>query len=670
MRRLPAAVSTAALVLACLPGRAGAAPSPPPVPPDLPSRLALAAQDPWTPLGGTFHVRLTIATPSRGEQLSVIAHDATATRSNYDNEDLGSVLKTLTLPVDLLSTELDGSRDVAIDVSGPNAAFDPNRLGLPGRGVYPIEFVLRDAAEQGLARFVTYLVAVDAAPSGQPQPLTTRLGVAWVWPLATRPALQRDGTINPRVAAALQPDGALGRQVAVLARHPATPVTVDAAPETLDTWGALAHTDAGAAIGAAALRGAVVSSQDEALTGPYVPVDLPALLRAGLGSAVDAQFLQGSASTDRFYGVHVDARTAAAIPVDADAVSRLRTRGVDRLIVDRNAVTAGRGPLTTAAPFGLEPTASLTPGPLAAVANDAPLAATLSGTAAPALRAQRFLAGLALTALEAPATTRAVVVVTPDGFDGSPTLLDAVLSGLTNNPWLTPTTVSGVFSGVPPTTIGDVRSVQPYAAPTPAVTERAYRAAQTRLSAFGSLVPSGDPRLARGARLLLSSLSSAWPPPNGAAQARTELAAVGAIVNDFLTRIRVPAPGTITLTARSGAVPITFRNDTGQPVRVLVGLSSHRLDFPGGGVRLVALPPRSTTIRFDVRSRTSGTFPLVMSVKSADGTLLIAEGKFKVRSTVVSSVGLALAIGAALFLASWWAFDIRRRRRARAGSAP
>jgi len=153
-------------------------------------------------------------------------------------------------------------------------------------------------------------------------------------------------------------------------------------------------------------------------------------------------------------------------------------------------------------------------------------------------------------------------------------------------------------------------------------------------------------------------------------QARTELAAVGAIVNDFLTRIRVPAPGTITLTARSGAVPITFRNDTGQPVRVLVGLSSHRLDFPGGGVRLVALPPRSTTIRFDVRSRTSGTFPLVMSVKSADGTLLIAEGKFKVRSTVVSSVGLALAIGAALFLASWWAFDIRRRRRARAGSAP
>jgi len=332
-------------------------------------------------------------------------------------------------------------------------------------------------------------------------------------------------------------------------------------------------------------------------------------------------------------------------------------------------VTVGPGPLTTAAPFGLEPTTSLTPSPVAAVANDTPLAGTLAGTAPPALRAQRLLAGLALTALEAPATTRAVVVVNPDGFDAAAPLLDAVLAGLTGNPWLAPTTVSGVFSGVPPARIGDVRSVQPSPASTPAVSERSYRAAQTRLGAFGSLVPAGDPRLARGARLLLSSLSTQWPPPNGAALARAELAGVDGTVTDFLARIRVPAPGTITLTARSGEVPITFRNDTGQPVRVLVGLSSHKLDFPSGGARLVALPPRSTTVRFDVRSRTSGTFPLVMSVKSADGTLLIAEGKFKVRSTVVSSVGLALAIGAAGFLATWWAFDIRRRRRARAGTA-
>jgi hypothetical protein len=57
-----------------------------------------------------------------------------------------------------------------------------------------------------------------------------------------------------------------------------------------------------------------------------------------------------------------------------------------------------------------------------------------------------------------------------------------------------------------------------------------------------------------------------------------------------------------------------------------------------------------------------------MSVRSTDGSLLIAEGRLKVRSTVVSSVGLALAIGAALFLVGWWAFEIRKRRRARSGT--
>jgi len=152
------------------------------------------------------------------------------------------------------------------------------------------------------------------------------------------------------------------------------------------------------------------------------------------------------------------------------------------------------------------------------------------------------------------------------------------------------------------------------------------------------------------------------------AAASSSAASVNAIIHDFLSRIRVPAPGTITLTARSGAVPITFRNDTGQPVRVLVALRSNKLDFPQGSVQTFALPPRSVTVRFDVRSRTSGTFPLVMSVRSADGSLLIAEGRFKVRSTVVSTAGVALAAGAAFFLAAWWIFEIRRRRRARAGS--
>jgi hypothetical protein len=338
-------------------------------------------------------------------------------------------------------------------------------------------------------------------------------------------------------------------------------------------------------------------------------------------------------------------------------------------VVDETAVGAQNDRLTVTAPFSLEPASNLAPaGPVAAVASDTRLAQLLSGDEPPALRAQRFLAGLSLTALESPTATRAVVVVNPSGFDPPAALLDAVLGGLTNHPWLAPMTLDTVFSTVAPASGNAVRPLAPDTTPAPSVSARSYGDTQTRLASFGTLVGPTEPRVARAERLLLSSLSADWSGPGGAVQARGELAGVNAIIGDFLSRIRVPTPGTITLTARSGAIPITFRNDTGQAVRVLVSLRSQKLDFPRGSVQTFALPPRSVTVRFDVRSRTSGTFPLDLSVRSADGSLPIAEGRFKVQSTVVSTVGIALAAGAAFFLAAWWIFEIRRRRRARAGS--
>jgi hypothetical protein len=668
-RRFAGALALTAMVAVLAPRAAGAAPAPPAptLPPDVPNRLALVAQDPWTTIGGTFRARLAIAPTASGEQLTLTAHYPVSSRDSFDRQDLGPVLQTLSVPVDPLPVEADGSRDVSVGLSPPNGS-GADRLVVPSAGVYPLEVELRDPQEQGVARFVTYLVVVDAGPDGQPQPLTSRLGVAWVWPLVTPPGTRPDGTIDPRVAAGVQTGGTLARQVAALARHPGVPLTVAPSPETLDTWTAVARTDSGAAAAATALRNAVDSGTTQALTGTYVPADLPALLHAGLDSAADTLFVQGGESTDRFFGTHFDQRTVLAAPVDPAAVGRLRSRGVDQIVVDDTSVP--RSPrLTTANPFSIDLPTSLAPtGTIAAVVNDTKLADPLAGSAAPALRAQRFLAGLALTAIEAPASERAVIAVNPAGYDAAPSLLEAVLGGLTNNPWLAPLSVDQVFSRVPPASTNDVRALSPYTPPPPAVSDRSYRAAETRLSSFSSLVPAGDPHLVRGEHFLLSSLSSLWfgaGPP----QARAQLVAADATVSDFLARIRVPAPGTITLTARSGAIPITFRNDTGQPVRILVGLSSRKLDFPTGALQVVALPPRSVTVRFDVRSRTSGTFPLDLSVRSADGSLLIAQGRFKVRSTVVSTVGLALVIGAAVFLVGWWAYDIRRRRRARVGTA-
>jgi len=70
-----------------------------------------------------------------------------------------------------------------------------------------------------------------------------------------------------------------------------------------------------------------------------------------------------------------------------------------------------------------------------------------------------------------------------------------------------------------------------------------------------------------------------------------------------------------------------------------------------------------------VQAQNSGTFPLTLKVTSPDGALPIQQTEVQVRTTFfVSNVGLILTVGAGLFLAGWWAHDVRRRRRRRAAT--
>jgi hypothetical protein len=169
----------------------------------------------------------------------------------------------------------------------------------------------------------------------------------------------------------------------------------------------------------------------------------------------------------------------------------------------------------------------------------------------------------------------------------------------------------------------------------------------------------------RGERSLLVSESSTFEGPVGQTRALATLKSIDLSIDAFISQIRVPRPSTITLTSQSGEIPLTFRNDTGRPVDVYLELSSAKLTFPEGATRTVRLDTRSTTVRVPVESRTSGTFPLQLSVMSADATLPVANSTFRVRSTAFSAVGIALMAGAAVFLVAWWGLHIRRNRRAR-----
>jgi hypothetical protein len=342
------------------------------------------------------------------------------------------------------------------------------------------------------------------------------------------------------------------------------------------------------------------------------------------------------------------------------------------VIVDSAALVEREGGQTPTRPFDLEAPAFVTDPAVRAIAADRRLADLLGGDAAPALRAQRFLAALSVIAFEDPETARAITVINPRGLDVPTGVLEAALSGLRGHPWLTPMSVDTVFNTIPAATSEAggtvVRELAASNPPTPPVTVQQYNDAWARLAAFRTFAP-GAAGTGAAQRALLTSVSADWTGPS-ADEGPERLDAVDAIIDGFLARINVPAPSTITLTDRSGDIPLTIRNSTGQPVKVLIVLESQKLSFPKGSEQIVDLPRRNTTVRFAVESRTSGSFPLSLTVHSVDGGLTIAQARFRVEATAVSTVGLVLIVGAGTFLALWWLLHIRRERHRRRHRQP
>jgi hypothetical protein len=670
VRRSAVAVVTAltALVLTAAPAHAGT--DPPPTtderPPNAP-RILLASQSSWVPIGGNLSMQLQLrgqGTSAPGLHFSVTAYQPVSTRTGYEaalqGENLGSTLGHIDLPLELFPPGEAGTRTITL------GARPDGPLPFRRTGVYPVRVELRDSAGDTLVGFVTPVVAVATDASGGPA-IGQRLGVTLVVPMVTRPAYGAAGKPDPEVVNELAPEGRLGQQAISIANS-TTPLTLAPGPETLEAWTELAQNNPPLSGSLDAFRDAL--SRMQVLAGPYVPIDVRSLVDGGLSSEVGTELVQGTEKLGALLGARVDRRTQIARPVNDAALTRLRDAGVDRVILDGSSLAPRDEQLTPAQPFVVRSQQV----PTTAVGSDDGLQRLLDGDAPPALRAQRFLGGLATVALEQPNVSRGVVVLTPDDWNGSGELLDAVLAGLQlDNPLLQPMTVDELLDTVPPATSGNAvveRELTPTAVPPPPVTAGEFADAESDLNAFNALVPPPNPLTDGGDRALLVSLSSAWSGTAGRARARAELGKIKFGVNQFLGRLHVPAGNsTITLTARQGAIPVTFLNDTNQPLRVRVRLESDKLLFPDGDERVLDLPPRSTTVRFNVEARSSGTFPLRLTVTSPDGALAIQRTEVKVRSTFVSNVGLFLTIGAIVFLGLWWGNDFRRRRSRRAAEA-
>lgn len=599
---------------------------------------------------GDFTMRLRLGRPSgpAPQEIAVTVYPAVFTRSEFD-VTLGDkatappALPVQVFPVSSLVPTADGALPVVLRLT--------DRLSLgKDDGVFPLRVELRErAGGKVLQRFTTYVIHLPAQHTG------AKLGLSMVVPLGAAPGLPASG------ARQLKDLDALASATSALDALRTTPFALAPTPETLTTLASSTDERAVATLKALQQRAASAT----VLAGTYVPTNLPALLATGLAKDAISQVVRGASVVTDVLKVRPDARTwLAAEPMDGAALTMLARRGIDRVVAVEPDLKALPGQkLTLTQPFVLEGAGRQVQG----VVADPGLARHLDNQIDPVLGASRLVADLAVIYLDQPsADRRGVVALGPAGWRADRAFLDTVVGALAQSPILEAMSLDTLFTGVAPARTDQGRPVVRTAAAAPGsgIPEVAsgLGTARRRVDSLGTVLGTSSTTYGGLEERLLVAESLEL---HSARQRQAYVDAVLAGVESERRDIRMPAAQSITLTARRGEIPVTFQNRTGVTARVVVRVQSDKLAFPRGNTVSLDLARRNTTERFSVVSRTTGAFPLRVVVESPDGNLVIGQARLTVRSTAASGVGLAVSLGAAMFLAVWWGRHALRGRRAR-----
>lgn len=639
-----------------------------------PASITLVSQSSFVRAGGDFDVIARIAAPDTEVEAVASVFPAVANRTEFAR----ALREPLTrLPLFVSPPALpdpEGLVAIRLPLQDPAGPRDPERARIGRRnGVHPVVVELRDR-EAGPVRnrmvtFLTYLVEPDPTT-----PLLVSLVVPADVPVVVAPVL--GGPVDNRDSTP-----ALAGLAAALEAARGLPVTFAPTPYALDT---LAGNGDEATAALARLRAA--TQLVPVVARPYVPIDLPAMIAAGLTSEIDRQFARGGETTAAVLGRPPNGRTwVSEGPLDGAAIDYLaldrdvRDSGVaDRVTAmvmpERLLVPVARQ-VTLTSPFLVRGRTTEVP----ALAADDGLATHFAG-GDQTLRAHQLLADLAVLYLDLPGSARGAVALPPPRWTPTTGFFAALRSGLTTNPVLRPASLDELFD-LPMAEASRSLPLVRRAAERPGravgfdpSTTDELRRFRGQVEAVGTIFPRqrvGDPAtppVAALDKVLLAAESS-----EVASDRDEHLARFRDAVARQKGQIRIPQGRSVTLTSREGSVPVTFQNDTGLTALVRVRIASDKLLFPDRDNKPITLSPRlNTTDGFRVLARTSGSFPVEITVESPDGMLTLGQADLIVRSTAAPGLGLGIAVGAAAFLVVWWsrnAHSVRRARRLVTGSS-
>jgi hypothetical protein len=499
-------------------------------------------------------------------------------------------------------------------------------------GVYPIRVKLQDADGHVLTTLVTQLVR-------RPGPDET-VRTAHVAVVAR---VHRDPGPAPDTALPTRFSRHLDRFLGALRTHASLPATFAVTPETA----ARMATDPDAKPLYGRLRTEVRRKGRELLDAPYVDIDPPSLVAAGLAGELSRQRDLGRDTLKEFLGEPSTGSWRMDRPLDTASLTAMRGRGIFRLLVSADTLkTPPQAPTRLAAGDGEVRAIPID--------HDYSLDPSTSG-GDPILAAHRLLARLAASADNA--DTEQAIVLSVDTATVDALALPALFDGLIfGAPFFTAETVDQLYDApeaagtqeLVPSTPRDLGATGQLAVDT-----------QASLDSYSSMIPDQPELVARYQRPMAVAASVDL----SEAERRTRLNAIQATLDRRLGAVSTPAKDKVTVGARNARFPLTITSSLRYPVQVVIDLDSpDRLKFPHNHFAQTVEPGR-TVIQIRVHTKASGDTPVRITLRTPDRRVVLTESQYTIRSTVVSGIGLVLTVGAAAFLALWWGRHVAQARR-------
>ncbi|MGB3055901.1 MAG: DUF6049 family protein, partial [Acidimicrobiales bacterium] len=682
-----------ALGLAVIPGRAAHARSGQPstfnqsseVDPE--PRLQLIAQDGVVAPDGQFTVFVEASGVASGSDLAVDIFPAVTTQSQLDaaldNKPRSSIG---TFPV----VELPGDPNLSpvrsgfvIDLWGRHGL--PKRGGWAKRltkaGVYPIRIRLRGPDNTTLTTVVTFLLrGPDTDEDVEPTPAYLLADI--------RSGTQANELIdNPTAPLGDDMVKGIATLTDLLGDHPTVPATISVTPEVVErlastrprsdadtednpsSTSATTTTSSGstppssttsqprgtdpndvtAAQAMDGLRTVLKSSGREVLGAPAQTIDPAELIELGLADELAAQNLRGAQILTRHLEQPLTSAWWLRTRLDSAAVKALTSIGIHHLLVAPDAVIGDQGHPASPVPSGGPSSRATVVEPALRVGNHSD----------PVLAANRLIGHLAaLSSIEGRPSTVVTIQLPRTAQDAVET--EAILTLLEANTFVDAEAISSLSKGPHDDT-------PVVFAPTTATTDadRSWagdlRRTRSLVDSYSSMVPDQPTSVSELSQRLSLSADHRLDPDRRSQQ----VTGVREDVERLLRQVSIPPSDQVTLGNRDAEFPLVITSQSPTPLEVVVELTaSDRLTIDKPRIE-VLLDGEHTEVPIAVRSRLPGDTPLKVRVTTPDGSVLLSEGTYSVRSTAVSGVGLVLTVGAGLFLAIWWGRHIIRSRRPR-----